>query len=116
MEERARYGLVSDLARATGLTPTSVRNWKVGLYRPEPDRWPAIERFFELPAGHLAAIELGGSRAGDVNSDVPHEWVSLAQHRELAERVDELTTLVQALVDQVRVLRGRRPGGDSVAS
>lgn len=53
----APHGTYTALARAAGLkAPESVRQWALGENRPPKKRWPAIERYFELPPGHLAKI------------------------------------------------------------
>lgn len=50
----ATHGAYSEVARAAAVTPEAVRLWAKGINRPPKKRWPAIEDYFDLPAGHLA--------------------------------------------------------------
>lgn len=121
-EQRAgTYGLTSAVARHVGVTPTSAGQWKRGMYRPEPEHWPAICDFFGYPTDHLdkaaghyfsqasAPVTLGSEGRAD-----PGAAVSLAQHLRLAELVDRLAAQVaelQSRLDRVDPPSGRDATG-----
>ncbi len=53
-------GAQSALARSLAVAVPSVNKWALGYSNPAERRWPGIEEHFQLPAGSLQSIALGG--------------------------------------------------------
>jgi hypothetical protein len=57
--EHRHYGMLSEVARAAGVTTQSVREWASGSCTPTSERWPALEQHFGLRPGTLALASIG---------------------------------------------------------
>lgn len=53
---RERNLKVSDVAKATGISPSTFTDWKKGLYTPKQDKLLKISEFLEIPFEELAGI------------------------------------------------------------
>lgn len=60
------YGAQARFARRLSVSGSAISSWKAMKVRPEPDRWPDIERFFGLSEGHLRRVEAGEIEPGGV--------------------------------------------------
>lgn len=55
-------GTATRLARHLGVSNATVSKWTNGQTNPDPDHWPGIEAFFDLPAGALSQLSSEGAR------------------------------------------------------
>jgi len=92
---RRGNGAGSALARAVGVTPETVSKWKKGDTAPTPEKFPAIEEFFDIPTGTLRAA--AGLAPED---DVP-----------LMQRIDDLEAEMKVIRDLVADLLLRNEPG-----
>lgn len=80
-------GAQTRLAEAVGVEVQTVNKWVHGQTHPTPDRWPAIEAFFDMEPGEIASRVVprdGGETTAEVVA-------------RLAEQVDALVGRLQAL-------------------
>lgn len=70
-------GAKSELARATGVTPTTTGEWCSGKRTPGRHRWSAIETFLDLEPGTIAAAAASEDEA--VLLEVRQELLNLRE-------------------------------------
>jgi hypothetical protein len=85
-------GTAQRLAEALDVKPQTVAKWRRGETLPEQERWPALEAFFDWPAGEIA-----------------RQVVPALGHDTTVDLVINLTEQVQALSDRLAAVEARLP-------
>lgn len=105
-----QHGLKSALARATGVTPTSAGEWLNGVTPPSEKYWPAIERFFKLQPGHLAALAYDAKTAEQITHALASTQPSEGD-RAVLEMFEMLRAEIASLRSELAELREQPRSG-----
>lgn len=100
LEKHTYYGLHSAVAKATTATPSSVAGWASAEVEISERWWPALERFFHVPSGHLHRIHDGEVPVGEVESNITNGPFRVGRPPADAQPEVDVSVLLQQVLEQ----------------